>query len=208
MLSVVPLLAAAAFSETGAGGSAPKHVEPVQQEDYLRWDSLGEFLALGASLRASGADYKNAKAQVLAERSTRRSQILEFNRSPANAKVGELDQSRQPFLPRPVLASGAGPPEHRTRSCSPLQTAGRNARQERSQDQWRADRPRKANRRLGGYYLPIPPRRRRDAAERTLNAALARSDTESSVRFRRSHHFCGTHFCERRKQRDTSKLWC
>src|SRR6185436_9097420 len=67
MLSIVPLLAGGGLFETGAGGSAPKHVEQFQQEDYLRWDSLGEFLALGASLEHLAHTYKNAKAQVLGE---------------------------------------------------------------------------------------------------------------------------------------------
>ena len=67
MLSIVPLLAGGGLFETGAGGSAPKHVQQFQEEGYLRWDSLGEFLALGASLEHLAQTYKNAKAQVLAE---------------------------------------------------------------------------------------------------------------------------------------------
>src|ERR1700732_2021337 len=91
MLSIVPLLAGGGLFETGAGGSAPKHVEQFQQEDYLRWDSLGEFLALGASLEHLAHTYKNAKAQVLAETlDTAIGKILEFNRSPAR-RVGNLN---------------------------------------------------------------------------------------------------------------------
>jgi isocitrate dehydrogenase len=91
MLSVVPLMAGGGMFETGAGGSAPKHVEQFQQEGYLRWDSLGEFLALGASLEHLAQTYKNAKAQVLAETlDAAIGKILEFNRAPAR-KVGELD---------------------------------------------------------------------------------------------------------------------
>jgi isocitrate dehydrogenase len=97
MLSIVPLLAGGGLFETGAGGSAPKHVEQFQQEDYLRWDSLGEFLALGASLEHLAQTYKNAKAQVLAETlDTAIGKILEFNRSPAR-KVGELDNRGSHF---------------------------------------------------------------------------------------------------------------
>src|ERR1700733_1894713 len=84
MLSIVPLLAGGGLFETGAGGSAPKHVEQFQQEGYLRWDSLGEFLALGASLEHLAQTYKNAKAQVLAETlDTALRKILELNRFPA-----------------------------------------------------------------------------------------------------------------------------
>jgi isocitrate dehydrogenase len=91
MLSIVPLLAGGGMFETGAGGTAPKQMEQLQEEDYLRWDSLGEFLALGASLEHMGHTYKNAKAQVLAETiDTAIGKILKFNRSPAR-KVGEID---------------------------------------------------------------------------------------------------------------------
>jgi isocitrate dehydrogenase len=91
MLSIVPLLAGGGLFETGAGGSAPKHVEQFQNEGYLRWDSLGEFLALGASLEHLAQTNKNAKAQVLADTIDEAiGKILEFNRSPAR-KVGELD---------------------------------------------------------------------------------------------------------------------
>src|SRR6204780_3227001 len=97
MLSIVPLLAGGGLFETGAGGSAPKHVEQFREEGYLRWDSLGEFLALGASLEHLAQTYKNAKAQVLAETLDEAiGKILEFNRSPAR-KVGELDNRGSHF---------------------------------------------------------------------------------------------------------------
>lgn len=97
MLSVVPLLAGGGLFETGAGGSAPKHVEQFQQEGYLRWDSLGEFLALGASLEHLGHTYKNAKALVLAEAlDTAIGQFLDNNRNPAR-KVGEIDNRGSHF---------------------------------------------------------------------------------------------------------------
>jgi isocitrate dehydrogenase len=91
MLSIVPLMEGGGLFETGAGGSAPKHVEQFQQEGYLRWDSLGEFLALGASLEHLAQTYKNEKAQVLADAlDVAIGKILDNNRSPAR-KVGELD---------------------------------------------------------------------------------------------------------------------
>ena len=91
MLSIVPLLSGGGLFETGAGGSAPKHVEQFQHEGYLRWDSLGEFLALGASLEHLAQTHKNADVQVLAETlDEANGKILEYNRSPAR-KVGELD---------------------------------------------------------------------------------------------------------------------
>src|SRR6187551_983603 len=97
MLSIVPLLAGGGLFETGAGGSAPKHVEQFENEGYLRWDSLGEFLALGASLEHLAQTNKNAKAQVLADTIDEAiGKILEFNRSPAR-KVGELDNRGSHF---------------------------------------------------------------------------------------------------------------
>ena len=97
MLSVVPLLAGGGLFETGAGGSAPKHVEQFQQEGYLRWDSLGEFLALGASLEHLAHTFKNAKALVLAETlDTAIGKILDNNRNPAR-KVGEIDNRGSHF---------------------------------------------------------------------------------------------------------------
>jgi isocitrate dehydrogenase len=97
MLSIVPLLAGGGLFETGAGGSAPKHVQQFEEEGYLRWDSLGEFLALGASLEHLAQTYKNAKAQVLAETlDAAIGKILEFNRSPAR-KVGQIDNRGSHF---------------------------------------------------------------------------------------------------------------
>ena len=91
MLSIVPLLAGGGLFETGAGGSAPKHVEQFQQEGYLRWDSLGEFLALGASLEHLAQTHKDTGVQVLAETlDEANGKLLEHNRAPAR-KVGELD---------------------------------------------------------------------------------------------------------------------
>ncbi|MBK6485402.1 MAG: NADP-dependent isocitrate dehydrogenase [Gemmatimonadetes bacterium] len=91
MLSVVPLLAGGGLFETGAGGSAPKHVQQFQKEGYLRWDSLGEFSALGASLEHIGMTAGNAKATVLAETlDVAIGKFLDNNKSPAR-KVGEID---------------------------------------------------------------------------------------------------------------------
>lgn len=91
MLSVVPLMNGGGLFETGAGGSAPKHVQQLVQENYLRWDSLGEFLALGESLRHMAETTDNPRALVLADtldRATER--LLNENKSPAR-KVGQID---------------------------------------------------------------------------------------------------------------------
>ena len=97
MLSIVPLLAGGGLFETGAGGSAPKHVEQFQHEGYLRWDSLGEFLALGASLEHLAQRTGNEDVKVLAETlDEANGKILEDNRSPAR-RVGELDNRGSHF---------------------------------------------------------------------------------------------------------------
>ncbi len=97
MLSIVPLMCGGGLFETGAGGSAPKHVQQFQDEGYLRWDSLGEYLALGVSLEHLSRKFNNAKAQVLAETLDQANgRILDNNKSPAR-KVGELDNRGSHF---------------------------------------------------------------------------------------------------------------
>jgi len=97
MLSIVPLLEGGGLFETGAGGSAPKHVQQFQEEGYLRWDSLGEFLALAASLEHLSKVSNNPTAKVLADTLDRaNTQFLESNKSPAR-KVGEIDNRGSHF---------------------------------------------------------------------------------------------------------------
>ncbi|AAM38677.1 NADP-dependent isocitrate dehydrogenase [Xanthomonas citri pv. citri] len=97
MLSIVPLMAGGGLFETGAGGSAPKHVQQFVEENCLRWDSLGEFLALAASLEHLGNRYDNPSATVLAKAlDVANGQFLDNNKSPAR-KVGELDNRGSHF---------------------------------------------------------------------------------------------------------------
>lgn len=97
MLSIVPLLAGGGLFETGAGGSAPKHVQQFVKEGYLRWDSLGEFSAFAASLEHLAATFKNDKAQVLAEALDKAiAKFLDNNKSPAR-KVGQIDNRGSHF---------------------------------------------------------------------------------------------------------------
>lgn len=97
MLSIVPLMAGGGLFETGAGGSAPKHVQQLVEENHLRWDSLGEFLALAVSIEDLGIKQDNSKAKVLAttlDAATGR--LLENNKSPSR-KVGQLDNRGSHF---------------------------------------------------------------------------------------------------------------
>ncbi len=97
MLSIVPLMSGGGLFETGAGGSAPKHVQQFLQENHLRWDSLGEFLALAASLDHVGTSTANAKAKVLAKTLDQANgKFLDTNKSPSR-KTGELDNRGSHF---------------------------------------------------------------------------------------------------------------
>ena len=97
MLSIVPLMAGGGLFETGAGGSAPKHVQQLVEEGHLRWDSLGEFLALAVSLEHVAITKENAKAQVLASTLDEATgKLLETGKSPMR-KVGQLDNRGSHF---------------------------------------------------------------------------------------------------------------
>lgn len=97
MLSIVPLMNGGGLFETGAGGSAPKHVQQFLEENYLRWDSLGEFFALAASFEHLSETFKNAKAKVLADTlDTATGKFLENDRSPGR-KLGTTDNRGSHF---------------------------------------------------------------------------------------------------------------
>ncbi len=97
MLSIVPLMAGGGMYETGAGGSAPKHVKQLVEENHLRWDSLGEFLALAVSLEDLGIKLGNAKAKLLAKTlDAATGKLLDNNKSPS-PKTGELDNRGSQF---------------------------------------------------------------------------------------------------------------
>ena len=97
MLSIVPLMNGGGLFETGAGGSAPKHVQQFVEENHLRWDSLGEFLALAASLEHLSRATDNRRAQILADAlDNATAKFLEENKSPSR-KVGEIDNRGSHF---------------------------------------------------------------------------------------------------------------
>ena len=97
MLSIVPLMAGGGMYETGAGGSAPKHVQQLIEENHLRWDSLGEFLALAVSLEETGIKTNNAKAKLLGKTlDAATGKLLDNNKSPSR-KTGELDNRGSHF---------------------------------------------------------------------------------------------------------------
>jgi isocitrate dehydrogenase len=158
MLSIVPLLAGGGLYETGAGGSAPKHVQQFESEGHLRWDSLGEFLALAVSIDELAGKSRNRKAQVLAEAlDEANSQFLENNRSPSR-KVGEIDNRGSHFYLAmywaKALAQQSSNPELQSRFRQVADDLERNeagivAELEAAQGQ-AVD--------IGGYYHPDPAR--------------------------------------------------
>jgi isocitrate dehydrogenase len=174
MLSIVPLMAGGGLFETGAGGSAPKHVQQFLEEGYLRWDSLGEFLALGASLEHLAQTYKNAKAQVLAETlDTAIAKFLEFNRNPAR-KLGKIDNRGSHFYLAlywaEALAAQTKDAELQARFKPLAETLAKNEDKINAELIGAQGRPVD----IGGYYLPDPAKA--SAAMRpsaTLNAAIA-----------------------------------
>jgi isocitrate dehydrogenase len=174
MLSIVPLLAGGGLFETGAGGSAPKHVEQFQHEGYLRWDSLGEFLALGASLEHLAQRTGNEDVKVLAETlDEANGKILEDNRSPAR-RVGELDNRGSHFYLAKYWAEALA----RRDNSTPLSARFKPLAEALAANEAKIDaeliaaQGKPAD--TGGYYLP--DQSKTSAAMRpsaTLNAALA-----------------------------------
>jgi isocitrate dehydrogenase len=97
MLSIVPLMAGGGMYETGAGGSAPKHVQQLVEENHLRWDSLGEFLALAVSLEDLGIKNGNNKAKIVARTLDEATgKLLDNNKNPS-PKTGQLDNRGSQF---------------------------------------------------------------------------------------------------------------
>jgi len=174
MQSIVPLMAGGGLFETGAGGSAPKHVQQFLSENHLRWDSLGEFLALPPSLELLARHEGNPRAKLLADALDRATgRVLEENRSPSR-KVGELDNRGSHFYlalywaqelaaqtEDPKLAAAFGPLAERLAADQDRIVSELNEVQGSPVD-------------IGGYYVPDPERAA--AAMRpspTFNDALA-----------------------------------
>ena len=156
MLSIVPLLNGGGLFETGAGGSAPKHVQQFVKEGYLRWDSLGEFSAFSASLDHLGNTFKNEKVLVLAETLDQAiGKFLDNNKSPAR-KVGEIDNRGSHYYLAlywaQALAGQAKDKDLQTRFAKFAQQLGEN--EEKINQELLAAQRKPQD--LGGYYDPDP----------------------------------------------------
>ena len=174
MLSIVPLMAGGCMYETGAGGSAPKHVQQLVEENHLRWDSLGEFLALAVSLEDLGLKTCNQKAKLLAKTLDAATGKLLDNKKSPSPRTGELDNRGSQFYLAMYwaqeLAAQTEDPALQAQFQPLAETLTRN--EEKIVAELAAVQGKPAD--IGGYYLPETERCQsvmRPSA--TLNAALA-----------------------------------
>ena len=174
MLSIVPLMAGGGMYETGAGGSAPKHVQQLVEENHLRWDSLGEFLALAVSLEDLGLKAGNARAKLLAKTlDAATGKLLDNNKNPS-PKTGQLDNRGSQFYLAlywaQELAAQTDDADLAKRFAPLAQQLAAN--EQKIVDELNAVQGKPAD--IGGYYLPDVSKL--DAVMRpspTLNAVLA-----------------------------------
>jgi isocitrate dehydrogenase len=174
MLSVVPLMAGGGMYETGAGGSAPKHVQQLVEENHLRWDSLGEFLALAVSFEDLGIKTDNAKAKVLAKTlDAATGKLLDTNKNPS-PKTGQLDNRGSQFYLAMYwaqeLAAQTEDKDLATKFAPLAKTLTDN--EKKIVDELNAVQGKPVD--IGGYYMPDP--KKLEAVMRpsaTLNAALS-----------------------------------
>ena len=173
MLSIVPLMAGGGMYETGAGGSAPKHVKQLVEENHLRWDSLGEFLALAVVAGRPGhQDRQRAGQDPGQDAGCRHRQAAGQQQEPV-AQDRRARQPRQPVLPRDVLGPGTGRANRRHGARRTLRAAGQDADRERGDHRRRADDVQGKPADIGGYYKPDAEKTRAVMRpSKTFNAAL------------------------------------
>ncbi len=174
MLSIVPLINGGGLFETGAGGSAPKHVQQFEQEGHLRWDSLGEFLALGASLEHLGETFDNERANILADTlNTGIARFLEENKSPSR-KVNELDNRGSHFYLAMYWAEAAAAQDQDPKLKETFTRVAQELKDNEEKIIKELNDAQGSPQDVGGYYDPDPElaaKAMRPSA--TLNAILA-----------------------------------
>ncbi|MFA5939488.1 MAG: NADP-dependent isocitrate dehydrogenase [Sinimarinibacterium sp.] len=174
MLSIVPLMAGGGMYETGAGGSAPKHVQQLTEENHLRWDSLGEFLALAASFEDLGVKTNNARAKLLARTlDVATGKLLDNNKNPS-PKTGELDNRGSQFYLAMYWAQALASQSEDTELAAHFAPLAKTLTEKEAVIVQELAAVQGSPADIGGYYLPD-----RDKMERvmrpsaTFNAALA-----------------------------------
>ncbi|MDC8770911.1 NADP-dependent isocitrate dehydrogenase [Roseateles albus] len=176
MLSIVPLMAGGGMYETGAGGSAPKHVKQLVEENHLRWDSLGEFLALAVSLEDLGIKTDNARAKLLAKTlDAATGRLLDNNKNPS-PKTGQLDNRGSQFYLAMFWAQELATQTEDSALAAHFTGLAKTLadNEQKIVDEFQVIQGQAAD--IGGYYLPDPVKTQ--AVMRpstTLNAALAAS---------------------------------
>jgi isocitrate dehydrogenase len=176
MLSIVPLMAGGGMYETGAGGSAPKHVQQLVEENHLRWDSLGEFLALAVSLEDLGIKTSNEKAKILAKTLDAATGMLLDNNKGPSPKTGQLDNRGSQFYLAMYWAQELAAQTQDTAlqaHFTPLAKALVDGEQQITEE-FKAVQGKPVD--IGGYYLVDPQKLTavmRPSA--TLNAVLAKA---------------------------------
>ena len=154
MLSIVPLLAGGGLFETGAGGSAPKHIQQFVEEGHLRWDSLGEFLAIAVSLEDLAEKTNNAKAKVLADcLNAAIGRFLDENKSPSR-KVNEIDNRGSHFYLALFWAECLAEQSDDTKLASHFSGLANTLRKNESKIAEELISAQGETMDLGGYYLP------------------------------------------------------
>lgn len=174
MLSIVPLLAGGGLFETGAGGSAPKHVQQFVREGHLRWDSLGEFLALAVALEDMGSKTDNENAQILAEALNQAtSQYLENAKSPSR-KVNELDNRGSHFYLALYWAQALAQQNKNSRLQAKFAPLAQQLLENEHQIIAELNAAQGSSVDIGGYYHPDSEKMRQAMRpSETLNATLA-----------------------------------
>ena len=173
MLSIVPLMNGGGLFETGAGGSAPKHVQQFEKENHLRWDSLGEFLALGASFEHLAQVTGNAKAQVLADTlDAATARFLDENKSPSR-RAGEIDNRGSHYFLAQYWARALAEQDSDADLAAKFAAVADALESQQATIEAELLAPQGSPADVGGYYQPVPAMA--DAAMRpsaTLNAII------------------------------------
>ena len=173
MLSIVPLMAGGGLFETGAGGSAPKHVKQLVEENHLRWDSLGEFLAIAVSLEDVGIKTGSERAKILAKTLDEATgKLLDNNKSPSR-RTGELDNRGSHFYLAMYWAEALAAQTEDAELAAKFSTLAKTLAENEAKILSELEAVQGSPVDIGGYYMPDPAKTTAVMCpSATLNAAL------------------------------------
>ncbi|MCK5443403.1 MAG: NADP-dependent isocitrate dehydrogenase, partial [Maribacter sp.] len=174
MLSIVPLMNGGGLFETGAGGSAPKHVEQFLEEGHLRWDSLGEFLALGVSLEFFGEKNNNTKAQILGDALDSATEKFLLNDKSPSRKVKELDTRGSHFYLAMYWAEALANQQKDSELSAIFSVVAKEMQNQENKILEELGNAQGASQNIGGYFIPnITMATEAMRPSKTLNSILA-----------------------------------